>query len=76
LDLALWNRWLVANVARIDVLTLGQCDLEHGHDSAELEVIKALNEWLKLVNNGDVADLVDLMESLDSVLDQLGEVDS
>jgi hypothetical protein len=45
--------------------------LEHRDNSAELQVIKTLHEWLKFINNGDVADLVDLVESLDSVLDQL-----
>jgi uncharacterized protein Yka (UPF0111/DUF47 family) len=76
LDLALRNRWLVANVGLVHVRALGERDLEHSDDSAELEVIKALNQWLKLVNDGDVADLVDLVESLDSVLDQLSQVHS
>ena len=38
-------------------------------------MIKSFEEGLILINNGDVADFVDLMESLESVLDQLGEVD-
>jgi len=76
LHLALRDWWLVANVALVDVLALGESDLEHGHYSGELEVVEALEEWLVLVNNGDVADLVDLMESLHSVLDQLSQVDS
>jgi len=50
--------------------------LEHGDNSAELEVIKTLNKRSKLVNNCDVADLVDLVKSLDSVLDELSQVDS
>jgi len=49
--------------------------LKHGDNSAELEVVKTLNKWLELVNNCDVADLVDLVKSLDSVLDELGQVD-
>jgi len=39
-------------------------------------MVEAFEERLVLIDDGDVADLVDLMESLDSVLDQLGEVDS
>ena len=66
---------MVADVSFVDVVALGQSDLEHGDDSAELELIKSFEEWLVFVNNGDVADLVDLVETLDSVLDQLGEVD-
>jgi len=50
--------------------------LEHCHDSAELQVIKTLNKRLELVNNCDVADLVDLVKSLDSMLDELSQVDS
>jgi len=50
--------------------------LEHCHDSAELKVIKTLNKRLELVNNCDVADLVDLVKSLDSMLDELSQVDS
>jgi len=50
--------------------------LEHGYNSAELQVIKTLNERLKLINNCDVVDLVDLVKSLDSMLDELSQVDS
>jgi len=50
--------------------------LEHSNDSAELEVIKTFNKRKELVNDCDVADLVDLVKSLDSVLDELGQVDS
>jgi len=65
---------LVTEVRLVDVGALGQGDLEHGDDSAELKSIETFKEWLVLVDDGDVADLVDLVESLDSVLDQLGEV--
>jgi len=75
LDLVLWDWWLVTNVGLVNVRALGEGDLEHGDNSAELQVIKSLNKWLKFINDGDVADLVDLVESLDSVLDQLGQVD-
>jgi len=74
LDLTLRDWWLVANVSLVNVGALGQSDLEHSDDSAELEMVKSFNEWLELVNDGDVADLVDLVESLDSVLDELGQV--
>jgi len=39
-----------------------------------LEVVKSLVEWLKLINDGDVADLVDLMKTLNTMLHELGEV--
>jgi len=39
-------------------------------------MVQSVDKRLVFINDGDVADLVDLMESLDSVLDQLGEVDS
>lgn len=76
LDFALGDWWLVADVALVDVVALGESDLEHGHDSGELEVVKAFVEWLVLVDDGDVADLVDLVQSPHSVLDELGQVDS
>jgi len=38
-------------------------------------MIKSFVEWLELINNGNVANLVDLMKTLDSVLDELGKVD-
>ena len=74
LNLALRDWWLVADVTLVDVLTLRERDLQHGHDSGELEVVEAFEERLVLVHDGDVADLVDLVESLDSVLDQLSQV--
>jgi len=66
--------WLVANITLVNVLALGQRDLQHRHNTGELEVIEAFEEWLVLVDDRDVANLVDLMESLDSVLDELGQV--
>ena len=39
-------------------------------------MIKAFDKRLVLINDGDVADLVDLMKPLDTVLDELGKVDS
>ena len=76
LDFALSDGWLVPDVALVDVVALGESDLEHGHDSGELEVVEAFIEWLVLVDDGDVADLVDLVQSPHSVLDELGQVDS
>jgi len=65
---------LVTNVGLVDVGALGESNLEHGDGSAELEVIQSFHKWLVLVNNGDVADLVDLMKTLNSMLDELSEV--
>ena len=39
-----------------------------------LQVIETLVEWLKLINDGDVADLVDLVKTLYSVLHELSKV--
>lgn len=39
-------------------------------------MVKALIKWLILINNSDVADLVDLVKTLDSVLNELSEVHS
>jgi hypothetical protein len=76
LDFALSNRSLVSDVRLVDVFALGQSDLEHGNGSAEFKVIEASEEWLELVNNGDVGDLVDLVESCNSVLDEFSKIDS
>lgn len=76
LDLALGDGWLVPDVALVDVVALGESDLEHGDDPGELEVVEAFVEWLVLVDDGDVADLVDLVQPFDSVLDELCQVDS
>jgi len=75
LDLTLGNWWLVSNVGGVNVGALGQSDLKHGHNPAELQVVETLYKWLELVNDSNVADLVDLVETLDSVLDELGQVD-
>ena len=68
--------WLVADVGLVDVLALGEGDLEHGDNSAVLEVVETLVERLKLIDDGDVANLVDLVETLHSVLHELSEVHS
>jgi len=39
-------------------------------------MVKALDQWLKLINNCDVVDLVNLVKSLDTMLNELGKVDS
>jgi len=39
-------------------------------------VVEAFLKWLVLVDNRNVTDLVQLMEAFDSMLDQLGELDS
>jgi len=39
-------------------------------------MVEAFEERLVLIDDGDVADLVDLVKALDSVLDQLGKVHS
>ena len=74
LDLALIDWGLVADIGGVELL-LAEEDLEHGDDTSELEVVKTLLEWLVLVHDGDVVDLVDLMETLDAVLDQLSQLD-
>ena len=38
-------------------------------------MVKTFHKRLILINDGDVADLVDLMKPLDTVLDELGKVD-
>ena len=73
LHLTLVDGWLVANIVRVACI-LAQSDLEHRDDTRELEVVETLLKGLILVNNGDVADLVQLVESLDAVLDQLSEL--
>jgi hypothetical protein len=50
-----------------------QFDLEHGHNSAEFEVIKAFFKWFVLVNNCDVSDMVNLMETFNTMLDEFSE---
>ena len=74
LNLAVRNWRLVTDVRLVHVSALGQSDLQHCDDPGELEVVKSLVPGLILVNDSDVADLVDLVESTDSVLDQLGQV--
>jgi len=39
-------------------------------------MVEAFEERLVLIDDGDVADLVDLVKTLDSVLDQLSKVHS
>ena len=41
-----------------------------------LEVVKSLEKRLEFINDGDVGDLVDLVETLYSVLHELSEVNS
>lgn len=67
---------MVADVGGVYDGALCEGDLEHRHDSAELEMVQSFDKRIVFINDDDVADLADLMESLDSVLDQLGEVDS
>ena len=38
-------------------------------------MVKSLLEWLVLINDCDVADLVVLVEALDAVFDELGKFD-
>ena len=74
LDLALVDGRLVADIVHIASL-LAQSDFEHRDDARELKVVEALLKRLVLVNNRDVADLVELVKALDAVLDQLSELD-
>lgn len=66
---------MIAEIRGVNIRALGQGDLKHGNNSGELKLVKTLEEWLVFINDGDVADFVNLMESLDSVLDQLSQVD-
>ena len=67
---------MVSNVLLVHIRVLGESDLEHGHNSGEVEVVKTFNKRLVLINNCDVRDLIDLIKSLDSVLNKLREIDS
>jgi hypothetical protein len=67
---------LVANVGLVNVLRFSQGDLEHCDNSGVLEVVKSLEKRLEFINDGDVGDLVDLVETLYSVLHELSEVNS
>lgn len=51
-----------------------QSNGEHSHLSLELKVVKAFLEGLVLINDVDVRDLVQLINLLDSVLDQLSKL--
>ena len=75
LDFRLVNGRLVADVVGVTGL-LAERDLEHGHNPGELEMVKTLLERLVLIHNRDVVDLVQLVQALDPVLDQLGQLDS
>jgi hypothetical protein len=74
LNLRFWDWLLVSDVRLVNIGALGQDDLEHSDNSGELKSVKTFVEWLVLVNNGDVADLVDLVKTLNSVLDKLSKV--
>lgn len=39
-----------------------------------LQVVETLVKRLKLIDDGDVRDLVDLMETLDSMLNELSKI--
>lgn len=41
-----------------------------------IQVVKTLVKWLELINDSDIGDLVDLVETLYSVLDKLSKVHS
>ena len=72
MNFALINWSLVSNISRVE-LSLAEDNLEHSDDSGELEMVKSLLKWLILINNCDVADLVVLVETLDTVLDEFGK---
>ena len=55
--------------------SFAQGDHEHGHGSLELQVVQSLLKRFILVDDVDVRDLGDLVKSLDSVLDELSELD-
>ena len=61
---------MVADVIGVQLL-FAQDDLEHGDNPCEFQVVEALLKWLVLIDDGDVANLVALVETLDPVLDEL-----
>jgi len=65
---------LISNITLIDVVGFSESNLEHGNHSAELKMIETFNEWLVFINDGDVADFVDLMKTHNSVLDEFGKI--
>jgi hypothetical protein len=75
LNLTLVDRLLVPDIFSIEGL-LAELDLEHGHNSGEGEVVEAFFEGLVLIKDGDVGDLVDLVEASNAVLNKLSELDS
>jgi len=75
LDFTLIDRGLVTNVLSVK-RSFAQRNLKHSHDSCELEVIESFFEGLVLIVDGDVGDLVDLVKTLDTVLNELGELNS
>ncbi len=56
MPLALGDRLLVADVGGVHDGALCEGDLEHRHDSAELEMVQSLDKRLVFINDGDVAD--------------------
>lgn len=74
LDFAFGDWGLVADILGIEGL-LAELDLEHSDDAGEGEVVKTFFKGLVLVKDGDVGDLVDLVEASDAMLDEFGEFD-
>ena len=75
LDFVLRDGRLVAKIILVEWRD-AQFDLKHGHDSCELKVVKSFFKGLVLVVDGDVGDLVDLVQTLNAVLNELGELHS
>jgi len=65
---------LISNIGRVEIL-LAEHDLQHSDDSCELQLIKTLFKWLVLVNDCDVADTVQLVQTLNAVFNQLCQFD-
>jgi hypothetical protein len=66
---------LVADVLLIERL-LTQDNLEHSHNAGESELVEAFFGRFVLVHNCNVANAVDLMESLNTMFDELSKFDS
>lgn len=66
---------MIADIRLVDVFRFGEGNLEHGDNSGVLESIKTFVEGLILINNSDIADFINLVEALYSVLDELCKVD-
>ena len=68
----IWARNQTVGITTADVEELfTQINIEHGDDPGEL---KSVEDFLEMLKDSAVGDLVDLVEPSDTVLDELGEL--